>query len=88
MKVKTDHRLDNSVSLLHKKLFNQITHGKEMEMNDITIDTMDQLMTEIDNDIKDNDCKKDGGKIDNSWDSYEYSAKIQEFISKPVRSLK
>ena len=81
----SDENIDKCVNLLNNKLFSinnsdNKNNDKNKDQDNISIETMNNLLLEIDNDIKKNDTV---GQTPNQLKSL-YSSHIAQFIKTPV----
>ena len=88
--VKSDSKLDNVINTLNRKLFNNNDNIIDSNNNDISIESMNDLLTEIDNEMKMNEINSNNDNDnDNEHDTALplnelYLSKVIDMIKKPV----
>ena len=78
----SDATLDDCVKRLNSSVFNKIFESYSIK-DDISIDTFDNIMNQIDHDIKTQDIEKENENKKNEKSQYD-AKEIRQFITEPV----
>ena len=86
-KIESDSDLNDCKNVLNEKLFNKNNKSPVISTSDISVNTMNKLMNEIDNETIINEMKDNTSHSQTTIDTTNIPSNVIDFIKKPVKCI-